>query len=379
VIGTAALILILSVFNGLEGLVKSLYSNFYTDLKISPASGKFMTISPGQLQKLREIAGIKNFSLVAEEKALIQNQDGNYQSITVLKGVDSNYQYVSGVKDNIVPGGSYETGNVDSPLLVLGAGVENALHVQSERNIFSLKVYMGKRTNSKSFDVDDLSVELINTAGAFVIQQEFDNKYAITNLDFVKRMLQLKPDEFGGVEIALLDPGQADDKKKELENIFGAPYKIQNRFEQNRSLFSVMQLEKWAIYAVLTLILLIAAFNMIGSLTMLVLEKQKDISVLIALGSQRSFIQKIFLSEGFLVAIIGGIIGMALALVIAWLQMNVGLVRLEGESFLIEYFPVTLKPGDFFLVGATVLVIAFLASWLPSRKAAMNEFTLRSE
>src|SRR6185503_10510850 len=114
-----------------------------------------------------------------------------------------------------------------------------------------------------------------------------------------------------------------------------------------------------------------------GSLTMLVLEKQKDINVLIALGSQRSFIQKIFLSEGFLVAIIGGVIGMVLALIIAWLQIHVGLIKLEGESFLIQYFPVQLKLSDFILVGLTVLVIAFLASWLPSRKAATNEFSLR--
>ena len=140
-----------------------------------------------------------------------------------------------------------------------------------------------------------------------------------------------------------------------------------------------MQLEKWAIYAVLTLILLIAAFNMIGSLTMLVLEKQKDINVMIAMGTQRSFIQKIFLSEGLLIAIIGGMIGMLLALVIAWLQMRFGLVRLEGGSFLVNYFPVSLKISDFLLVGLTVFVIAILASWLPSRKAALNEFNLRSE
>ena len=140
-----------------------------------------------------------------------------------------------------------------------------------------------------------------------------------------------------------------------------------------------MQVEKWAIYAVLTLLLLIAAFNMIGSLTMLVLEKQKDINVLIALGTQRNFIQKIFLTEGMLIAILGGVIGMLLALLLAWLQIRFGLVRLEGGSFLVQYFPVTLKISDFLLVGATVLVIAVLASWLPSRKAAMNEFNLRAE
>jgi len=292
--------------------------------------------------------------------------------------VDSNYSHVTGVADRIVKG-NFETGNVDSPLLVLGAGVENALHVSSDRNLYQLKVYLGKRTNSRLLNEGDLSTELINTSGTFVIQQEFDNKYAITNLDFVKRMLQLKPDEYGAVEIVLTYPAQAKEKKSQLRQIFGDAYKIQDRFEQNQSLYSVMQLEKWAIYAVLTLILLIAAFNMIGSLTMLVLEKQKDINVMIAMGTQRRFIQKIFLSEGLLIAIIGGLIGMLLALVIAWLQIHFKLIPLAGGSFLIDYFPVSLKISDFLLVGLTVLVIALLASWLPSRKAALNEFNLRSE
>lgn len=378
VIGTATLILILSVFNGLEGLVKSLYSSFYPDLKVSAAQGKFITITQEQLKKLHGLDGIKNFSLVAEEKALIQNQDGNYQSITSLKGVDSNYSHVTGVSDHIVKG-NFNTGSVDSPLLVLGAGVENALHVSSDRNLFQLKVYLGKRTNSRLLNEGDLSTESINTSGTFVIQQEFDNKYAITDLDFVRKMLQLKPDEYGAIEIVLNNPARAKEMSRQLRQIFGEPYKIQDRFEQNQSLYSVMQIEKWAIYAVLTLILLIAAFNMIGSLTMLVLEKQKDINVMIAMGTQRSFIQKIFLSEGLLIAIIGGLIGMLLALIISWLQVHVGLVRLEGGSFLVNYFPVSLKISDFLLVGLTVLVIALLASWLPSRKASLNEFNLRSE
>ncbi len=140
-----------------------------------------------------------------------------------------------------------------------------------------------------------------------------------------------------------------------------------------------MNVERWVIYGVLCLILVVAAFNMIGALTMLVLEKQKDISVLHALGSNRNFIQKIFLSEGLLLAIIGGGAGMLLALLIAWLQINFHLIPLQGGSFLIDYFPVRLRLIDFLLVGATVFVIALIASWLPSRRAAEQEFSLRSE
>ena len=145
------------------------------------------------------------------------------------------------------------------------------------------------------------------------------------------------------------------------------------------SLYNSMRLEKWAIFAVLTLILIIAAFNMIGALTMLVLEKQKDISVLHALGANKNFIQKIFLNEGLLLAFIGTVVGMLLALIIALLQINFHLIPLQGGSFLIDYFPVKLRATDFLLVTVTVFVIAVIASLLPSRKAATREFSLRSE
>jgi lipoprotein-releasing system permease protein len=154
---------------------------------------------------------------------------------------------------------------------------------------------------------------------------------------------------------------------------------VQNRFEQNASLFSVMRIEKWIIYAILSLILIVAAFNMVGALTMLVLEKKQDISVLHALGASRGFIQKIFLSEGLLLALIGGGAGMLLAFIIGILQIKLHLVPLEGSTFLIDYFPVKMVLSDFLLVALTVLIIALIASWLPARKAALQQFVLREE
>jgi len=377
VMGTAALILVLSVFNGFEGLVKSLYSTFYPDIKITSSAGKIITISEQQLQKLKGLAGIKNFSLVAEEKALLQN--GDYQSVVFLKGVDENYRYVTGVEDHIVKG-NFNVGTADDPLVILGAGVENAVGVQSDRNLFALNVYLPKRTSVELIDpLQNISEDSINTAGTFVIQQEFDNKYAITNLDFVKNMLGLAVDQYGGVEISLKDPDAADEIKPELQKILGNSYKVQTRYQQNQGLYSIMRVEKWVIYAVLVLLMIVFSFTIVSSLTMLVIEKEKDISVLHALGGNRNFIQKIFLSEGLLLAVIGGGLGMLLALLLAWLQVNFRLIPLEGGSFLIDYFPVTLKIGDFLLVTATVIIIALLASWVPSRKAALNEFSLRSE
>lgn len=377
VIGTASLILVLSVFNGFEGLVKSLYSSFYPDLKVSPVSGKQITLTAEQLQKLRSLKGVKSISLVVEEKALLKN--GDYQSIVNLKGVDENFTTVTGVQNHIVKG-DFNTGTANDALLVLGAGIENAVDVQTDRNLVPLTIYLPRKGEvSLSDPFKSLSVDTINTSGTFLIQQDFDNKYAITNLAFVKNMLGMDADTYGGAEIAIRPGVTVDDVQQEVKSFLGKDYLIQNRFEQNVGLYSVMQVEKWMIYAILSLILVVAAFNMIGALTMLVLEKKQDISVLHALGADRSFIQKIFLNSGVLLAIIGGGAGMLLAFLIGKAQTKFHLIPLEGNTFMVDYFPVKMVLSDFLLVGFTVLVIALLASWIPARKAAQQQFILRSE
>lgn len=384
VIGTTALILVLSVFNGFEGLVKSLYSSFYPDVKISPVTGKQIVLTQEQLQKIKAVKGVRAVSLVVEEKALLQNKasdvdSADYQSIIYLKGVDSNYTSVTTVEDHLI-GGNFNTGTEDKPLLILGAGVENAVHVQSESNIRPLAVYM-PRKDAVSLDdpLQSLSTEAVNTSGTFIIQQDFDNKYAITNIAFVKRMLAMTENVYSSVEIAVTAGTDADDVRDELKRLLGKNYLVQNRFEQNASLFSVMRIEKWIIYAILSLILIVAAFNMVGALTMLVLEKKQDITVLHALGASRSFIQRIFLSEGLLLAIIGGGTGMLLAFVIGILQIELHLIPLQGSTFMIDYFPVKMVLSDFLLVALTVLIIALIASWIPARKAALQQFVLREE
>jgi lipoprotein-releasing system permease protein len=376
-VGTAALIILLSVFNGFEDLVKSLYADFYTDIRISPQKGKVMLVSKDQLLKLEGLPEISAYSLVMEEKALLQN--GEMQSIVYLKGVDGRYANVTGVARKLVRG-KFETGTADRPGAIVGAGIESAVGIQSDRELLPLTVYLPKRgvQMSAADPLQSLSAENMYASGTFLIQQDFDNKYVITNLDFVKRMLNLQPDEYGGVEISLKDPGDEKQVRKKLGQLFGAGYSIQNRYEQNRSLFSIMQMEKWVIYAMLSLILVVAAFTMIGALTMLVLEKQKDIQVLKAMGTSNALIGKIFLSEGILLAAVGGGIGVSLALLICWLQVQFELVTIQGSSFLISHYPVKIVATDFLLVLCTVFAVAWIASWFPSRKAAEQPIELRS-
>lgn len=378
VIGTAALILVLSVFNGFEGLVKSLYSAFYPDLKISAAVGKVITISPAQQQQLKALKDIRNFSLVVEEKALLQSYDN--QSLVTVKGVDSQYRHINTVSEHI-SGGDYDFGTPGQPLIVLGAGVESSLGILADKFSDALTIYIPqKKGGTADLNVmDNISSDTIHAVGSFMIQQDFDNKYALTNLGFLKSRLQMAPDEYTAVEIAVASPDKTELVQKQISTLLGKAYKVETRYQQNQSLYSVMRMERWIFYAVLCLILVVAAFNMVGALTMLVLEKQKDISILNALGAPRSFVQKVFLSEGFLLAIIGGGIGMLLALVMVLLQLKFHLIPLEGGSFLINYFPAELKLTDFILVSVTVSFIAFIASWLPARKASHQKFSLRSE
>ena len=369
--------MVLSVFNGFEGLVKSLYSSFYPDLKIIPSHGKRLVLTQDQLAQLRAVKGVKNISLVVEEKALLVN--GENQANAYLKGVDENYVFVAGVKDHMVRG-SFDLGTVDDPMLVLGAGVENAVGAQSDRSLTPLILYTGKKGSvDMQSPMNSVSSGSVNAAGTFMIQQDFDNKYVLTNLAFVQQMLGLPEDQYSAAEIAITPEADVEDVQAALNKALDKNYLVQTRYQQNASLYSVMQSEKWVIYAILSLILVVAAFNMIGALTMLVLEKKLDISILHALGGSRSLIQKIFLTEGMLLAGIGGAIGMLLALVIAFLQINFKLIPLQGGSFLIDYFPVELHITDFILVGCTVMVIAFIASWIPARKAAQQQFLLRSE
>ena len=273
--------------------------------------------------------------------------------------------------------GVFNTGTADNPKLILGAGIESAIGVQADRNLFPITVFLPKKTSSNN-PLAALSEGNASTAGSFAIQQDFDNKYVITNMAFMRQQMKYQPDEYSALEISLKDPGQTDEFTKTLQKTLGNRYKVLTKYEQNMSLYNSMRLEKWFIYAVLTLILIIAAFNMVGALTMLVLEKRKDISVLLSMGADKSLIKKIFLSEGVLLAVVGAGTGIVLALIIAFLQMKYHLIKLAGASFLIDYFPVKLEITDFILVIFTALVIAFTASWFPAKKASEQIFNLKT-
>ena len=261
----------------------------------------------------------------------------------------------------------------------MGSGIEDAAGINLDGAFTSneLTIILPKKNSESNDPLQSLSEGNAKASGVFTIQQEFDNKYAITNIDFVKRQMNLQSDEFSAVEIKLKPAENPKKIKEQLATLVGTNYKVQTKYEQNTSLYNTMQLEKWAIYAVLTLILIIAAFNMISALTMLVLEKKKDISILKSIGATKASILKIFLAEGLLLGVIGCSIGIALAMLICFIQVKWHIISLKGGTFLVNYFPVKIVATDILLVAVTTLIIAFVAAWFPAYKASGQGIELK--
>ena len=373
-VGAAALIIVLSVFNGFEDMVKRLYADFYADIRIAPASGKSFVADAVLRKKIQGVNGVTATTAVVEEKALLRN--GDMQSIVTVKGIDTAYTKVNAIQKHLVRG-QFAVGNIDQPGLVIGAGVENAIGLGFEDAALPLTLYVPDKKASTIAQLEGLNSYQTVYAGTFLVQQEFDNKYVFTDIDFLRYMLDMPADAVSAIEVHC--GNQSIEKvQANLQRVLGNTFVVETRFEQNKSLFKIMRSEKWIIYAMLSLILVVAAFNMIGALTMLVLEKQKDIAVLKAMGASAQWVQGIFLREGLLLAMIGGGAGMLLAAVVCWAQVKFKLIALQGNSFLIDYYPVKMIWEDFLLVGITIVVIALLASWLPSRKASMQSFSLKS-
>lgn len=378
-VGTAALVTVLSVFNGFTGLVKSLYSSFYPTLKVVPASGKTILLTPAQLKEIAALPGVAHYSQSIEEKAVLRY--GEDQTIAVLKGVDKQFVKVAGVQDKMVRG-EFDLGTENGYQAVLGIGIETALGVDVEHSLVPVNVYMPKRDAGTSFNAampeQSLNSGVIYPVGTFAIQQEFDSKYVLADIGFLRNLMNLRPGEVSSLEISL-QPGASEKKaKRKIQALLGDAAKVQTRVEQNATIYNVMQTEKWVVYVFLSFILVIAAFNMIGSLSMLVIEKQKDITILKAMGGRNSLIQRIFLGEGLIIAGVGSLIGFTIAITICLLQQRFGLIKLGGGSFLIDAFPVEMHWEDFVLVSVTILVIGVLASWYPASRAAKQEITLKA-
>jgi len=377
-LGSMALILVLSVFNGFEGLVVSLYSSFNPDILVNVKQGKVFTLPDSTVESIAELPEVASISSVLEENAIFKYDDHEY--IATIKGVDDNYVKVTGVEAKMVEGKFILSENGIS-YAVMGAGVAGALSVNLENNFNSVQVFLPKRgKETLSLDPSQAFIRKnIAPSGVFSIQQEFDSKYILASLDFVRELLNYS-EQVSAIEIKLNPGANAEVAKKKINAMLGDGFSVQDRFEQNKFLYRVMRTEKWAVFAILSLILIIAAFNIIGSLSMLVIEKTKDIAILKTLGADNGMIRKIFLLEGLLTSLTGSLAGVALAVVLCLIQINFGLIKLEGSgTFVIDAYPVEMQAGDFLLVGLTVVLIAVATSWIPAQRAAAGSAMVVNE
>jgi lipoprotein-releasing system permease protein len=369
-IGTAALITILSVSNGFSEIVNGLYSDFYADLRVVPSTTKFVKLTQAQLSSVRQIPGVHYATGILENKAILVRDEN--QTVVFVKGVDSNYIHINKV-NQYLKRGAFSLGNLDSPKLVIGIGVEENLLLYNAELGTQLELIAVGRSGKSLKSMDQLNHLVAVQSGAFSVQQEFDAQYVFTSNQFAQYLFDLDSNQYSGVELSI-DLNKEKSIVTAIQDKLGPGFLVQNKYQQNADLYKIMQIEKWIIFAILALIMVVASFNLVGALTMLVLEKQKDIHVLHAMGATAGTIQKIFLSLSIVMAMTGAFIGGLIASCLIFLQTQFHFIQLQGVSFIIDYYPVKAIWTDYLAVISLVVLIALVAGWVPAKKAAGRIF-----
>ena len=376
-VSSAAMIIIFSVFNGLETLVKESYVAFYPDIRVSVIKGKFFAADETRIKTIQQIAGVKNVATTIEDNVLVNDNDNTQQKVITLKGIENNYFAVNDLKKYIVQGDdSVSTGHPYTA--ISGMRIVNELGINIKFNDSKIDLYyLNPNVTNPEADPASAYQELgVHPSGVFKVQDDFDGKYVLAPLRLVQTLFR-EEGKYSAIEISVIK-GNEEKVKHQLEQLFGSGYRVENRYEQNRTMYRVMGSEKWAVYAILLLVLFIASFNMIGALSMLVIEKQKDIAILKAMGANPWAIRKVFLLEGVLWSLVGGISGIILGVLICLAQQKFSIIKFQG-SFLVPAFPVELQFGDLALVTGTILAVGILASWYPAMRATSTvDPTLKS-
>ncbi len=360
-----SLIIVLSVFNGFQQLVTSLFSAFNPEIQITASIGKTFHNYEIPKDKIRKIPGVAYYIEVVEENALLKY--GTKQYIASIKGVDRDYQIMNRFDTTIVKG-TYMSELVDRSFAVMGYGVAYNLGINLNDFTKPVSVFIPKRGKSAMIDpTSAFNNDLIYPSGFFSIQQEIDLKYVIVPISFARKMLDYK-DEATSVEIGLNPHVSADNVKEKIQNLAGSRFAVKNRFEQEATLFKIMKSEKWAVFLILSFILIIAAFNVIGSVTMLILDKKKDIAVLASMGMDKYQVRNIFLLEGLMINLVGVLSGIITGIVVCFIQLKYGIVQLQSSgTFIINAYPVQMQLMDFVFVFLIVLIIGFFAAYYPAR------------
>lgn len=363
-VGTAALIIVLSAFNGLDNLLKSMNDSFDPDLKIVPQTGKVFSSDDPNLIKIRKLESIFDIAETLEENALLKYDD--QQFIATVKGVSDNFSSVTGV-DTMLVVGDFILKHNNQSYAIVGEGVAHFLSLNLNY-IDPIVIFVPKRDAKINMNPEQaFNRNYIFPSAVFGIQQEYDSKYIIVPLDYARELFDYT-NQLSALELKL-NPGVNVDKvQTEIQSIIGSNYLVKNRYQLHESFYKIMKSEKFYIFMILTFILIVASFNIIGSITMLIIEKKEDISTFRSLGANLKTIRKIFLTEGWLITIIGAILGLVVGFLICWLQIRFKFVKLGSSgSFIVDSYPVKMIWTDFLMIFLTVISIGYFAAWYPVR------------
>ncbi|MEM6342279.1 MAG: ABC transporter permease [Bacteroidota bacterium] len=367
---TAALILVLSVFNGLTNFIEDLFSAMDPDIKVVASIGQYMTEDKAMVERLLAVDGVVAVTRTIEGKVVLDYVDN--QAIAVLKGVEPDFNNVNQI-DTFVYEGNYDFAERNNiPQAIFGNGVAAKLKANILNEVEPVRVLYIPQ-DSKLTNPNAIKTDFLFPSGFFSVQLEYDEKYVISDFETVRDILDAQ-NKLSAYEIRLENIDDAEKAREQIKLLLGEDYKVMTWFEQHSTLYRVMRNEKYISYLILVLMLSIAAVNIVGSLSMIVIEKVHDISVLKSFGASNALISKIFQVEGILVGGAGAMLGVIIATTLGLLQQFYGLVKLEGgDSFRVKAFPIALELGDYILVILTVTILSYLAGIYPSRVASRTK------
>ncbi|CAN5389202.1 FtsX-like permease family protein [soil metagenome] len=373
-VGSMGLIIVLSVFNGFGNLVLSLYNSFDPDIRITAVASKTFQPEAASLTLIQKIKGVESVTYCLEENALLRYRDRQY--IATVKGVSPEFFKTSSLKDKMLDGKlMLEKDSVS--YMLLGGQIAYSLGLQLNDPIHKVAVYMPQKGMDPSVAMLDPSSafvqENITPAGVFSIQQDFDSKYVIVPLSFAESITG-SAGKVSSLEIKLSSDADAGEMKMLIAKLTGTKFKVSDRLEQHEFLYKILRSEKAGVYLILGFILLIATFNVFGTLTILIIDKRNDINMLMNMGANLHLIQKIFLLEGLFISLGGALSGMIIGALICGIQQQFGIITLQNSgAFLTEAYPVDMQAQDFLLVLTIVLIIGFSAAWYTSRQIVRRQ------
>lgn len=371
-IGSMALVCVLSVFNGFENLLKDLFSAFDPDLRITLVEGKTFSVEDEKFSSIRKLPNVVYFTEVLEENVLLRFKEK--QMAATVKGVSNDFQSMTKI-DSIMVNGTFLLNDGAFDYAVAGVGLAQNLGLGAYF-VDPLYIYVPKRTEKINLARPEAGFNVRNvfTSGVFSVQQgEYDNKYLILPLPLAQDLFEYNSDMVTAVELKIANEKKVKSIKKEIQTIVGDRFKVKDRYEQQESYFRIMQVEKWITYLILSFILLIAVFNIIGSLSMLIIDKKDDIDTLHNMGANKQLIKRIFLFEGWLISALGAFVGIVIGVLVCLAQQHFGFLQLQGgNEYIVNAYPVKVEIMDLFLVFITVSVMGFLAVNYPVKQLSKN-------